>query len=155
MLLKAQGYRRKWKDCWVPKSSYMHHPSLNHPNKTTTSSHSPKKQPVYKWVPKNLVLKPSPTHTPTKVTVEQPLLQWRPKRTNPLVQLASLTPTKTPKQTPTRVWRTKLVPITHPFKPSKLTILQRIQEPNQATQARLTARPSPIQSTIQWRSQML
>ena len=38
-LLKAQGYGKKWKDCWVPKSSYIRHPSSRSSNKKPKPSH--------------------------------------------------------------------------------------------------------------------
>ena len=38
-LLKAQGYGKKWKDCWVPKSSYMRHPLPGVPTRSPSHPH--------------------------------------------------------------------------------------------------------------------
>ena len=64
MLLKAQGYGKKWKDCWVPKSSYMRHPLSQSPNKKPQPSQPFKAQPAYKWVPKGSIPKPTPNPEP-------------------------------------------------------------------------------------------
>ena len=54
-LLKAQGYGHKWKDCWVPKSSYgqssQMQPTLRQNRNPQPNLHN-KRRMVYKWVPK-------------------------------------------------------------------------------------------------------
>ena len=56
-LLKAQGYGKKWKDYWVPKSSYMRHPLSRSPNRKTKASHPSEAQPAYQFLSLLLVLK--------------------------------------------------------------------------------------------------
>ena len=137
-LLKAQGYGKKWKDCWVPKSSYMRHPSSRSPNKKIKASHPFMAQPVYKWYPKGPIPKPTPIPKLQKPIGEKPRLQWRPKKTNLSAQPTSPTPTKTPKQTSTMQWKPKLNS-TSATKPLMLAIPQGIKKPNHATQVRLNA----------------
>ena len=153
-LLKAQGYGKKWKDCWVPKSSYMRHPSSRSPNRKTKASHPPKAQPAYKWVPKSLIPKPTPSPQPQPTIGEKPCFQWRPKKTNLSTKPASPTPRKSPKQTATMQWRPKLNP-TSAAKPLMLASPLSIEKPNHAMSMGLTPRTTPRQSPIQWKSQML
>ena len=54
-LLKAQGYDKRWKECWLPKASYMSkspQASKHHTIKAPQPFHHSPKNPAYKWSPK-------------------------------------------------------------------------------------------------------
>ena len=118
-LLKAQGYGKRWKDCWVPKASYMQIPPSKSPNKQPKPSQSLRVQPTYKWVPKHSIPKPTPAPKPQTTPKEKPRFHWRPKKTSPSTKPVSPTPTKSPKQTTTMQWKSKLKP-TSAIKPLTL-----------------------------------
>ena len=144
-LLKAQGYGKRWKDCWVPKASYMRLPSSKSPNKQPKPSQSLRVHPTYKWVPKHSIPMPTPAPKPQTTTKEKPRFQWRPKTTNPPTKPIPPTPKKPPRHTNAMQWRPKLVK----------TKSQSTTRLNQVNPTHQPARTSANQSSIQWKSQML
>ena len=92
-LFKAQGYGHKWKDCWVPKSSYgqssQMQPTLGQHQIPQPNLHN-KRRMVYKWVPK-----PQPSSSasskdvtkPVEAQTKDPKLCKEPKPVEPKLQV--------------------------------------------------------------------
>ena len=144
-LLKAQGYGKRWKDCWVPKASYMRLPSSKSPNQQPKQSQPSRIQSTYKWVPRSSLPKPTLAPKPQTTPKEKPRFHWRPKKTSPSTKPVSPTPIESPKQTTTMQWRPKLVK----------TKSQSTTKLNQVNPTRQVVGTSAKQSPIQWKSQML
>ena len=144
-LLRAQGYGYKWKNCWVPKSSYKHSSELQTPirQNQTPQSHPPTKQTiVYRWVPR---IQPSPSATPTTSTkpIEMPA--------------HASTSIREPqsKETKLQVWRPKPLSPKQSPQSTKLSEIQTSDKPTSSLKHQPISKASTSQSTILWRSRLL
>ena len=150
-LLKAQGYGPRWRDCWVPKSSYKQSSKFQTPLRQNQNQqpYPPTKQKAeYKWVPKN---QSSPSATSNPHNRRQAEYQWVPKSkpSSSVLPNTSFKPVEKPTNASTstrqpqptkivlQVWRSK--PLSHKL-PLRSTKLLEIHSKNKPTSS-LTHQP--------------